>query len=126
VRQSIEALRLKGHTITDDEAEAASVAILLHDIGHGPFSHVLENTLVEINHEQLSSLLIAELNRQMGNRLGLALEIFENRYHKKFLHQLVSGQLDMDRLDYLARDSFFTGVAEGVVGIDRIIKMLEI
>ncbi len=126
IRQSIEALRLKGHTITDDEAEAASVAVLLHDIGHGPFSHVLENTLVEINHEQLSSLLIADLNRQMDNRLGLALEIFENRYHKKFLHQLVSGQLDMDRLDYLARDSFFTGVAEGVVGIDRIIKMLEI
>ena len=126
MHQAIAALRLKGHAVTDEEAEAATVAILLHDIGHGPFSHVLENTLVEINHEQLSSLLIADLNRQMGNRLGLALEIFENRYHKKFLHQLVSGQLDMDRLDYLARDSFFTGVAEGVVGIDRIIKMLEI
>lgn len=126
MRQAIASLRLKGHNISDEEAEAVTVAILLHDIGHGPFSHVLENTLVEIGHEKISSLLITDLNRQFDNRLELALAIFDNRYHKKFLHQLVSGQLDMDRLDYLARDSFFTGVAEGVVGIERIIKMLEI
>jgi HD superfamily phosphohydrolase len=126
MRQAIASLRLKGHKISDEEAEAVTVAILLHDIGHGPFSHVLENTLVEIGHEKISSILIAELNRQFDNRLELALAIFDNQYHKKFLHQLVSGQLDMDRLDYLARDSFFTGVAEGVVGIERIIKMLEI
>ncbi len=126
MRQAIASLKLKGHQITDEEADAVTIAILLHDIGHGPFSHVLENTLVEINHEELSSILIKELNRQFNNQLSQALEIFENRYHKKFLHQLVSGQLDMDRLDYLARDSFFTGVAEGVVGVDRIIKMLEV
>jgi uncharacterized protein len=126
MRQAIASLRLKGHCISDEEAEAVTVAILLHDIGHGPFSHVLENTLVEIGHEKISSLLIADLNKQFDNRLELALAIFDNRYHKKFLHQLVSGHLDMDRLDYLTRDSFFTGVAEGVVGIERIIKMLEI
>jgi uncharacterized protein len=126
MRQAIASLRLKGHYISDEEAEAVTVAILLHDIGHGPFSHVLENTLVEIGHEKISSLLIADLNKQFDNRLELALAIFDNRYHKKFLHQLVSGHLDMDRLDYLTRDSFFTGVAEGVVGIERIIKMLEI
>ncbi len=126
MRQAIAALRVKGHVITDEEAEAVVVAILLHDIGHGPFSHVLENSLVDINHEDLSSILIRSLNRQFSGKLSLALEIFENRYPKKFLHQMVSGQLDMDRLDYLGRDSFFTGVPEGVVGIDRIIKMLEI
>ena len=126
MRQAIAALRVKGHVITDEEAEAVVVAILLHDIGHGPFSHVLENSLVDINHEELSSILIRSLNQQFSGKLSLALEIFENRYPKKFLHQMVSGQLDMDRLDYLGRDSFFTGVAEGVVGIDRIIKMLEI
>jgi uncharacterized protein len=126
MRQAIATLRLKGHNIEEEEAEAAVIAILLHDIGHGPFSHVLEHSIVEVNHEQLSALLIEVLNHQFDSRLSLALQIFENRYHKKFLHQLVSGQLDMDRLDYLARDSFFTGVAEGVVGIDRIIKMLDI
>jgi uncharacterized protein len=126
MRQAIDSLRIKGHTITEAEAEASVIAILLHDIGHGPFSHVLENSLVDIRHETLSSMLISALNQQFGNRLSLALEIFENRYPKKFLHQLVSGQLDMDRLDYLARDSFYTGVAEGIVGNDRIIKMLEV
>ena len=126
VQEAVDSLRLKGHTITDEEAEAVVIAILLHDIGHGPFSHVLENALVETSHEEISALAIARLNSEFGNRLALALEIFENRYPKKFLHQLVSGQLDMDRLDYLARDSFFTGVVEGVVGIDRIIKMLEV
>jgi HD superfamily phosphohydrolase len=126
MRQAISVLRLKGIEITDEEADAVTVAILLHDIGHAPFSHVLENTLVEIQHEEVSLLLMNELNRQFNGRLTLAIEIFRNRYKKKFLHQLVASQLDMDRLDYLSRDSFFTGVAEGVVGIDRIIKMLNV
>lgn len=126
MRQAITVLRLKGHEITEEEADAVTVAILLHDIGHAPFSHVLENSLVEISHEELSLLLMNELNRQFNGRLTLTIEIFQNKYKKKFLHQLVAGQLDMDRLDYLSRDSFFTGVAEGVVGIDRIIKMLNV
>jgi HD superfamily phosphohydrolase len=126
MRQAITVLRLKGHEITEEEADAVTIAILLHDIGHAPFSHVLENSLVEIPHEELSLLLMNELNRQFNGRLALAIEIFQNKYKKKFLHQLVAGQLDMDRLDYLSRDSFFTGVAEGVVGIDRIIKMLNV
>ncbi|SHI33531.1 hypothetical protein SAMN05444280_101135 [Tangfeifania diversioriginum] len=124
--QAISVLRLKGHEITEEEADAVTIAILLHDIGHAPFSHVLENSLVEVAHEELSLLLMNEMNRQFNGRLTLAIEIFQNKYKKKFLHQLVTGQLDMDRLDYLSRDSFFTGVAEGVVGIDRIIKMLNV
>lgn len=126
MRQAIAVLRLKGHEITDKEAEAVTVAILLHDIGHAPFSHVLENTLVEISHEEISLLLMNELNEKFDGRLELAIQIFTNKYKKKFLHQLVSSQLDMDRLDYLSRDSFFTGVVEGTVGIERIIKMLNI
>lgn len=126
MRQAISVLRLKGHEITDEEADAVTVAILLHDIGHAPFSHVLENTLVDIQHEEISLLLMNELNRQFDGRLSLAIDIFKNQYKKKFLHQLVASQLDMDRLDYLSRDSFFTGVAEGVVGNDRIIKMLNV
>lgn len=126
MRQAISVLHLKGVEITDEEADAVTVAILLHDIGHAPFSHVLENTLVDIQHEEVSLLLMNELNRQFDGRLTLAIKIFRNRYKKKFLHQLVASQLDMDRLDYLSRDSFFTGVAEGVVGIDRIIKMLNV
>lgn len=126
MRQAISVLRLKGHEITDEEADAVTVAILLHDIGHAPFSHVLENTLVDIQHEEVSLLLMNELNRQFDGRLTLAINIFKNLHKKKFLHQLIAGQIDMDRLDYLSRDSFFTGVAEGVVGIDRIIKMLNV
>lgn len=126
MRQAISVLRLKGHEITDEEADAVTIAILLHDIGHAPFSHVLENTLVEIPHETISLLMMNELNRQFDGQLKLAIEIFNNRYKKQFLHQLVASQLDMDRLDYLSRDSFFTGVAEGIVGIDRIIKMLTV
>ena len=126
MRQAISVLRLKGHEITDDEADAVTVAILLHDIGHAPFSHVLENTLVEIPHENISLMMMNELNRQFSGSLDLAIDIFRNRYKKQFLHQLVASQLDMDRLDYLSRDSFFTGVAEGIVGIDRIIKMLTV
>jgi HD superfamily phosphohydrolase len=126
MRQAISALRLKGHEITDDEAEAVTAAILLHDIGHAPFSHVLENTLVEISHEEISLLLMNQLNEHFEGKLNLAIQIFTNKYKKRFLHQLVSSQLDMDRLDYLNRDSFFTGVAEGTVGVERIIKMFNI
>jgi len=126
VRQAISVLQMKGHEITDDEAEAVTVAILLHDIGHAPYSHVLENTLVETSHEDISLLLMYELNNHFAGKLSLAIDIFKNNYKKHFLHQLVASQMDMDRLDYLSRDSFFTGVVEGVVGIDRIIKMLNI
>jgi len=126
MRQAISVLRLKGIEISDEEAEAVTVAILLHDIGHAPFSHVLENTLVKISHEEISLLLMNELNKQFNGKLDLAIRIFTNKYSKNFLHQLVSSQLDMDRLDYLSRDSFFTGVVEGTVGIDRIIKMLNV
>ncbi|MCF6358318.1 MAG: HD domain-containing protein, partial [Draconibacterium sp.] len=126
MRQAISVLRLKNTEISDEEAEAVTVAILLHDIGHAPFSHVLENTLVEISHEEISLLLMNELNEQFSGKLDLAIKIFTNKYKKQFLHQLVSSQLDMDRLDYLSRDSFFTGVAEGTVGVERIIKMLNV
>ncbi len=126
MQEAIETLRSKGADISDEEAEAANAAILLHDIGHGPFSHALEHTLVDMHHEDISSLFMEELNRQFDGRLALAIEIFQNNYAKKFLHQLVSGQLDMDRMDYLNRDSFFTGVSEGVIGYDRIIKMLAV
>ena len=125
--QAIQNLRQRGIEITDEEEEATYVAILLHDIGHGPFSHALENSLIKgISHEDLSSILMQRLNDEFENRLELALCIFNNRYHKPFLHQLVSGQLDMDRMDYLKRDSYFTGVTEGQVSADRIIKMLDV
>ena len=124
---AIDTIRSKGHEITDEEEEAVTIAILLHDIGHGPFSHALEHTIVEgISHEHISTLLINNLNKQFNNRLDMALDIFNKRYQKRFLHQLVSGQLDIDRLDYLNRDSFFTGVSEGVISFDRIIKMLDV
>lgn len=126
MQQAIEVLRDKGTNITGEEAEAACVAILLHDIGHGPYSHALEHNIVDLHHEQLSLLFMEALNRHFGGRMSLAIDIFTDRYPKKFLHQLVSGQLDMDRMDYLNRDSFFTGVSEGVIGYDRIIKMLAV
>ncbi|WP_297087002.1 HD domain-containing protein [uncultured Draconibacterium sp.] len=126
MRQAISVLRLKGHQISDDEAEAVTIAILLHDIGHAPFSHVLENTLVNISHEEISVMIMQELNNEFNGRLDLAIRIFTNTYKKHFLHQLVASQLDMDRLDYLSRDSFFTGVVEGTIGTDRIIKMLNV
>lgn len=126
MQQAIETLRQKGVDIADNEAEAACIAILLHDIGHGPFSHALEHTLMEMHHEDISSLFMQELNREFDGKLDLAIRIFRDTYDKKFLHQLVSGQLDMDRMDYLNRDSFFTGVSEGVIGYDRIIKMLAV
>ncbi len=125
--EAIEVLRGKGHSILENEAEAVTIAILLHDIGHGPFSHALENSLVSSTpHEEMSELFMERLNEDLNNSLALALKIFRNQYPKKFLFQLVSGQLDMDRLDYLNRDSFFTGVSEGVISSDRIIKMLEL
>ncbi|MCK9218991.1 MAG: HD domain-containing protein [Bacteroidales bacterium] len=124
---AIGVLRSKGIEITEEEAEGVNLAILLHDIGHGPFSHTLEKTIVkDLTHEDLSKLFIAALNQEFDGRLTLAYQIFMDQYPKKFLHQLVSSQLDMDRLDYLARDSFFTGVAEGVISYDRIIKMLTV
>jgi HD superfamily phosphohydrolase len=127
MRSAIGILRLKGQDISEEEADAVTVAILLHDIGHGPFSHVLECTLVpKVPHEEISLLLMQELNRQFDNRLELAIRIFTDQYPKHFLHQLVSSQLDMDRLDYLSRDSFFSGVSEGVISSERIIKMLDV
>jgi HD superfamily phosphohydrolase len=120
-------LRNKGHVISEEEAEAVTAAILLHDIGHGPFSHVLEHALIQgVDHERISLMLMERMNRSFGGKLDLAIQIFTDEYPKRFLHQLVSGNLDMDRLDYLRRDSFFTGVAEGNIGSDRIIRMLDI
>jgi len=123
---ALEELRSKGAEITEEEDLAARIAILLHDIGHGPFSHTLEHTLIDVTHEELSLLFMEQLNEEFGGALSLAIEIFKGSYPKKFLHQLISGQLDMDRMDYLNRDSFFTGVYEGVIGYDRIIKMLAV
>lgn len=120
-------LKSKGVVVTEAEELGAKVAILLHDIGHGPFSHALEEELIPgVHHETISLLILHKLNREMNGQLNMAIDIFTNNYPKKFLHQLVSGQLDVDRMDYLNRDSFFTGVAEGVIGYDRIIKMLAV
>ena len=124
--QAIETLRSKGTAITEEEAKAVSIAILLHDIGHGPFSHTLENTLINVTHEELSVLFMEKLNVEFSGALSMALDIFRNDHPKKFLHQLVSSQLDMDRMDYLNRDSYFTGVHEGVIGYHRLIKMLAV
>lgn len=124
---ALETLQAKGHEITEEEAEAVTIAILLHDIGHGPFSHALEFSLVDdVNHEFISSLFMERLNKVFNGKLTLAINIFTNKYHKCFLHQLISGELDVDRLDYLKRDSFFTGVQEGIVGYERIISMLNV
>lgn len=125
--EAINTLRQKGNFIFDSEAEAVQAAILMHDIGHGPFSHVLEHTLVKgINHEEISLMLMERMNQEMKGQLTLAIQIFKDEYPKKFLHQLISSQLDMDRLDYLRRDSFYTGVTEGNIGSARIIKMLNV
>ena len=128
---AINELKDKGIEITSEEAVAAKAAILLHDIGHGPYSHALEKVLLKgISHEQLSLVIMQKLNEDenpnLKGNLSLAIQIFTNQYPKKFLHQLISGQLDVDRLDYLSRDSFFTGVTEGVVGYERILKMLTV
>jgi HD superfamily phosphohydrolase len=120
-------LKSKGVDITPEEETAAKIAILLHDIGHGPFSHALENILIHnTHHETISILIMRVLNDQMKGKLQKAIDIFTNNYTKPFLHQLISGQLDVDRMDYLTRDSFYTGVSEGVIGYDRILKMLTV
>jgi hypothetical protein len=125
--EAILSLQQKGQFIFDSEAEAVQAAILMHDIGHGPFSHVLENTLIRgISHEDISLMMMEQINQDLGNQLNLAINIFKDEYPKKFLHQLLSSQLDMDRLDYLRRDSFYTGVTEGNIGSARIIKMLNV
>lgn len=124
--RALEVLKSKGVAITDDECRGAKAAILLHDIGHGPGSHVLENMIVHVPHEVITELLMKMLNQRFDGELDTALAIFKDEYPKHFLHQLVSSQLDMDRLDYLSRDSYFTGVREGIVGTDRIIYMLNV
>jgi HD superfamily phosphohydrolase len=127
MQDAVLTLRQKDVGITEDEEQAVLIAILLHDIGHGPFSHALEHSIVRgISHETISSLIMDRLNKSFDGKLSLAIKIFNDKYKKKFLHQLVSSQLDMDRLDYLKRDSFFTGVSEGVINSDRIIKMLNV
>jgi HD superfamily phosphohydrolase len=124
---ALKVLRDKGHEVSGDEEEAATIAILLHDIGHGPFSHALEHTLVNgIKHEDISMAIMQDLNMQFDGKLTKAINIFTGNYPKKFLHQLISSQLDLDRMDYLNRDSFFTGVSEGVISFDRIIKMFNV
>ncbi len=125
--EAMRQLRDKGHVISDTERNAVLFAMLLHDIGHGPFSHVLENTLVcGVDHEEVSLMLMEQINEQFEGRLSTAIAIFTDRYPRRFLHQLISSQLDMDRLDYLRRDAFYTGVSEGQIGASRIIKMLEV
>lgn len=125
--EAILSLEQKGIFIFDSEAEAVEAAILMHDIGHGPFSHVLENTLISgISHEEISLMMMQQINNEFNGSLNLAIKIFKDEYPKKFLHQLISSQLDVDRLDYLRRDSFFTGVTEGNIGSARIIKMLNV
>ena len=125
--QAIDTLRSKGVLITDEEVEAVCAAVLLHDMGHGPYSHTLESVIIpKVSHEEISLAFMELLNKEFNGRLSLTIQIFTDNYSKKFLHQLVSGQLDMDRLDYLRRDSFYTGVQEGVIGHDRIINMLDV
>ncbi len=138
MQEAIGSLRQKGVEITDEEATSAMIAILLHDIGHGPFSHVLEHTIVDgVTHEDISLLMMERINVDLGERdeykktgdkgpLGMAISIFRNEYPKHFLHQLISSQLDVDRMDYLCRDSFFTGVQEGRVASERLLKMLDV
>lgn len=124
---ALQILKAKGQEINTEEEEAVCIAILLHDIGHGPFSHALEHTLVDqINHEQISLLFMENLNREFNGGLSLAIQIFKDEYPKKFLHQLISSQLDMDRLDYLRRDSFYTGVTEGAINSERLLTMLNV
>jgi len=127
MNEAVAQLQAAGNEITATEADAVRCAILLHDIGHGPFSHTLENSLVHgISHEEISLMMMRQINDELNGKLATAIDVFTGDYHKRFLHQLVSGQLDMDRLDYLSRDSFFCGVSEGIIGAARIIKMLNI
>jgi len=124
---ALDELKSKGINISEEEEQAAKIAVLLHDIGHGPFSHALEHTLIkDVDHEEISLLLMKRMNEEFGGKMQMAINIFTNNYPKKYFHQLISGQLDVDRMDYLIRDSFFTGVSEGVIGYERIIKMLTV
>ncbi len=127
MQDALKVLEGKGQVITSEEKMGACAAIMLHDIGHGPFSHALEHSIIKDgHHERISLLFMERLNREFNGALEMAIKIFKDEYHKRFLHQLVSGQLDVDRLDYLKRDSFFTGVSEGVIGTERIIKMMNV
>jgi HD superfamily phosphohydrolase len=127
MRKAIAVLKVKGIHISTEEELGVSIAILLHDIGHGPFSHTLEKTIIqEVHHEHISKIYLQKLNQEFEGKLSLAIQIFEGTYHKRFLHSLVSSQLDVDRLDYLTRDSFFTGVNEGIISYDRIIEMMNV
>lgn len=124
--QTLNVLKDKGAQISEEEALGALIAILLHDVGHGPYSHTLEHTILPIHHEELSLLMMEELNKTFDGKLSMAIQIFKGTYKRAFFHQLVSSQLDLDRMDYLTRDSFFTGVSEGVIGYGRIIHMLRV
>ena len=127
MQKSVQVLRFKEINISNEEAEALYIAILLHDIGHGPFSHAMEHSIVEkVDHEHISLLFMDALNKEFNNRLTLAIKIFKNEYDRSFFYQLISGQLDMDRMDYLKRDSFYTGVSEGAVNSERLISMLNV
>jgi HD superfamily phosphohydrolase len=127
MQKTINVLRFKGVEISKEEEKALYIAILLHDIGHGPFSHAMEHSIVEdVNHESISLLFMQELNKQFNGELTLAIEIFQEKYHRKFMLQLISSQLDMDRMDYLRRDSFYTGVAEGNINSERLIQMMNV
>jgi HD superfamily phosphohydrolase len=127
MQKAVDVLRFKGVEISKEEEKALYIAILLHDIGHGPFSHAMEHSIVEdVNHEAISLLFMDELNRQFNGELALAIQIFKEEYHRKFMLQLISSQLDMDRLDYLRRDSFYTGVAEGNINSERLIQMMNV
>jgi HD superfamily phosphohydrolase len=126
MQKAIEVLKFKGVSISKDEENALLIAILLHDIGHGPFSHAMEHSIVSVHHEEISLLLMNELNKEFEGKLNLAIKVFKGEYHRKFMLQLISSQLDMDRMDYLKRDSFYSGVAEGNINSDRLIQMLNV
>ncbi|MCD4663896.1 MAG: HD domain-containing protein, partial [Bacteroidales bacterium] len=127
MQKALSVLKAKGHKITKEEEQGALIAILLHDVGHSPFSHALEHSIIRnINHEDISKIFMDRLNKYFNGKLTTGIDIFAHNYPKRFLSQLVSSQLDMDRLDYLTRDSFFTGVSEGIIGTERIITMLDV
>ncbi|WP_299216822.1 HD domain-containing protein [uncultured Aquimarina sp.] len=127
MQNAVRVLRFKGVSVSSEEEDALCIAILLHDIGHGPFSHAMEHSIVnEVNHESISLMFMEKINEEFNGSLTLAIQIFKGEYHRQFLHQLISGQLDMDRLDYLKRDSFYTGVAEGNINSERLITMLNV
>ena len=126
MQKAVDVLRFKGVVISSEEENALYIAILLHDIGHGPFSHAMEHSIVEVHHEEVSLLFMNKLNEEFGGQLSLAIKVFKGEYHRKFMLQLISSQLDMDRMDYLKRDSFYSGVAEGNINSDRLIQMLNV